>query len=257
MPLALVTGASSGIGAAFARALARRGYDLCLVARRADRLEALAAELKGVVAQPVVADLAHPSGVEDAIRGFDRLGRELDLLVNNAGVGSYGAFHALPLDRELAMVDLNVRALTMLTGHFLPGMVSRGRGGIIQIASTTSFQPVPYMAAYGASKAYVLHFSEAIARELQGTGVRVIAVCPGHTPTEFQKTSGVDRRPARTSSQDAASVVEEALRAFERGDSPVVVTGWPNRVTTLAPRVLPRRVLSWAVGRAFRPRGQG
>lgn len=230
---------------------------MCLVARRADRLESLAQQLgaRGAVAHRVVADLATDQGVEEAIRGFDSMGRDLDLLVNNAGVGSYGAFHALPLERELAMIDLNVRAVTKLTGHFLPGMVSRGRGAILQVASTTSFQPVPFMATYAATKAFVLHFSEAVAREVQGTGVRIVAVCPGHTPTEFQKISGVDRRPTRTSSQDAGAVVEEALRALDGTNSPVVVTGWPNRLTTQASRVMPRRALSWALGRAFRPRG--
>lgn len=220
-------------------------------------MKSLSEELQGrhgCEVQVVRADLSTPRGVDDAIVGFDRIGRELDLLVNNAGIGTYGAFHSLPLERELEMIDLNVRALVALTGHFLPGMVSRARGGIIQVASTTSFQPVPYMATYGASKAFVLHFAEAVARETMGTGVRVLAVCPGHTPTEFQKKSGADRRPARTTSQTVEGVVLEALQAFEQTDAHVVVTGWPNRMLTQLRRVLPRRALSWAVGRGFKPR---
>jgi hypothetical protein len=255
---ALVTGASSGIGEQFARALADRGWDLLLVARSEAKLRALAEELRrahGCEVQVLAADLARPGGVELAVNGFDKWGRELDLLVNNAGVGTYGPFHALPLQRELEMIDLNVRALVALTGHFLPAMLSRGRGGIIQLASTTSFQPVPYMATYAATKGFVLYFGEAIAREVKGTGVRVLTVCPGHTPTGFQRTSGVDRRPARTSSQTAQQVVQEALEAWEGGGGPVKVTGWPNRVTTQAPRFVPRKVLSWAIGRAFKPRG--
>jgi short-subunit dehydrogenase len=193
--------------------------------------------------------------VRDVVSGVDRIGRSVDLLINNAGIGSYGAFHTLAVERELEMVDLNVRALVWLTGHFLPKMVSRGAGGIVQVASTTSFQPVPYMAVYGATKAFVLHFTEAIARETAGTGVRVLAVCPGHTPTEFQAKSGVDKRPTRTTSQDAASVVREALDSFETTEAHVVVTGWPNRIVTQASRIMPRQALSWVLGRGFKPRG--
>jgi len=256
--LAVVTGASSGIGEAFARALAARGFDLMIVARRLERLEQLAQHLRsahGIEVHAVRADLATVNGVDDTIGAAMRVARPVELLVNNAGIGSYGAFAELPVERELEMVDLNVRALVALTGHFLPQMISRGRGGILQVASTTSFQPVPYMATYGASKAFVLHFSEAIAREVQGTGVRVIAVCPGHTPTEFQKLSGVDRRPTRTTLQPADEVVAEALLAYESGRH-IAITGWPNRVVTKFARVLPRRTMTWVLGQGFRPRRQ-
>ena len=255
--LALITGASSGIGATFARELAGRGYDLVLAARRADRLSSLSAELSsrhGVACSWVQVDLSRPDGAADLVSRTDQLGSPVDMLINNAGFGSYGHFSSLPLERELEMmIDLNVRALVSLTGRFLPRMVERGRGQIIQIASTTSFQPVPFMATYGASKAFVLHFGEAIAREVQATGVRVLTVCPGHTPTEFQENSGVQQRPMRTSKQSADDVVREALHALERGDH-VIVTGWPNRITTRLPRLVPRRVLTWAVGRGFQPR---
>lgn len=254
--LAVVTGASSGIGEAFARALAQRDYDLVLCARRRERLEALAEALRdsnGVEVHVVPADLANPAGVDDLLQAIERLGTAVDLLVNNAGFGSYGAFHDLPLGRELAMVDLNVRALVALTGSLLPGMIARGKGTILQVASTTSFQPVPYMAVYGATKSFVLSFSEAVAQECAGTGVRVISVCPGHTPTEFQQVSGAHARPTRTASQTAEDVVREALAALDRPRGPVVVTGWPNRVTTQIPRFVPRRWLGWAIERAFRP----
>ncbi|MCU0690457.1 MAG: SDR family oxidoreductase [Polyangiaceae bacterium] len=256
-PLALVTGGSSGIGEAFARALAARKHHLMLAARRRDRLASLAADLRaahGVDVHVVGADLARPTGVDDLRNAVEALRTPVDLLVNNAGVGSYGHFARLPLEHELAMVDLNVRAVVAMTGAILPGMLARGKGTILQIASTTSFQPVPYMAVYGATKAFVLAFAEAVAAEIAGSGVRVIAVCPGHTPTEFQERSGVDQRPTRTSSQSAQDVVREALQHLDRGGGPVLVTGRPNRITTQLPRVLPRRLLSSAIERAFRPK---
>jgi hypothetical protein len=255
--LAVVTGASSGIGEVFARALATRGFDLVLCARRKDRLDRLATELHeahAVTCHLAVADLAQPSGVDSVLALVESLSRPVSMLVNNAGFGSYGPFHGLPLDREVAMVDLNVRAVVALTGALLPDMIARKEGAIVQIASTTSFQPVPYMAVYGATKAFVLSFSEAIAQECQGTGVHVLTVCPGHTPTEFQVVSGVHARPARTTSQTAEEVVREALDALDRRRETLLVTGWPNRVTTQLPRLVPRRWLGRAIERAFRPR---
>jgi uncharacterized protein len=254
--LAVVTGASSGIGEVFARALAKRGCDLVVSARRRERLQALAEDLRArhnVAVHMAPADLANPLGVDDLLGVVESLACPVDLLVNNAGFGSYGPFHRLPLERELAMVDLNVRALVALTGALLPGMLDRGQGAIVQIASTTSFQPVPYMAVYAATKAFVLNFSEAVAHECKGTGVQVLTVCPGHTPTEFQQVSGVHQRPTRTSSQSAQDVVGEALDALDRKRETVVVTGWPNRITTQFPRLVPRRLLGWAIERAFRP----
>jgi len=254
--LALVTGASSGIGEAFAHALAARGFDLILVARRLDRLASLGQRLHqshGIEVKAVQADLATPKGVEDTLRAVESSERPLDLLINNAGVGSYGAFSDLEESRELQMVDLNVRAIVALTHHFLPRMIARGKGDIVQVSSTTAFQPVPYMATYGATKAVGLHFSEAIAREVQGTGVRVLAVCPGHTPTEFQEVSGSARRSVRTTKQPAEQVVQEALEALQQGRH-VVITGRPNRALAQVSRVLPRRSMTWVIGRGFKPR---
>lgn len=255
--LAVVTGASSGIGEAFCCALAQRGYDLAICARRKDRLLMLAQSLhetQGIVCHPFVADLAQPARVDTLLADVESLSRPVDLLINNAGFGSYGAFHRLPIEREVAMIDLNVRALVALTGAMLPTMLARGQGAIIQIASTTSFQPVPYMAVYAATKAFVLSFSEAIAQECRQTGVRVLTICPGHTPTEFQLVSGVNERPVRTASQTAKDVVREALTALERGRDTLVVTGLPNRITTQAPRLIPRRWMGRMIERAFRPR---
>jgi hypothetical protein len=229
---------------------------LVVTARRRDRLERLAAELRqahGVAVEICLADLSKPEGVDELTASVERAGLEVELLVNNAGFGSYGAFHELDLGRELAMIDLNVRALVALTGWALPAMCQRGRGAIVHVASTTSFQPVPYMAVYGASKAFVLSFSEAVAHECRGKGVRVLAVCPGHTPTEFQQVSGAHRRPARTSAQSPAEVVLEALRALEQAHDDVVVTGLPNKLTTQLPRLLPRGLLARVIERAFRP----
>ncbi len=255
--LAVVTGASSGIGEQFARVLAARGYDLVVCARRRERLEALARELRVACRtqlHTLAADLSNPVGVDDLIAAVEKLDRPIDLLINNAGFGSYGAFDRLPIEREVKMVDLNVRALVALTGAFLPGMIKRKSGAIIQVASTTSFQPVPYMAVYGATKAFVLSFSEAVAAECAGTGVQVLSVCPGHTPTEFQQISGVNNRPSRTISQRVEDVVHEALRALDTPKANVVVTGWPNRITSQLPRLVPRRLVRWAIERAFRPR---
>ena len=257
-PVALVSGASSGIGEAYARALAAAGYDLVLTARRRERLSELAATLRarhGRSVEVVIADLSTPSGVDVLTSAVEALGLEISLLVNNAGFGSYGPFVDQELGRELAMIDLNARALVALTGHYLPLMLKRGAGAILHVASTTAYQPVPYMAVYGASKAFVLHFSEAISRENATSGVRILAVCPGHTPTEFQERSGAHRRPVRTSAQSAADVVAESLRALDRGWGDAIVTGAPNKLTTQAARVLPRRLLAWALERAFRPRG--
>jgi short-subunit dehydrogenase len=256
-PCALVSGASSGIGESFVRALGARDHDIVAVARRRDRLESIARQVRQryrVNVHVIALDLSTSAGIEDLTGALDSMGLVPDVLVNNAGFGSYGPFAQLSLERELRMIDVNVRALVALTGHFLPRMIDRGSGAILQIASTTAFQPVPYMAVYGATKAFVLSFSEAVARECDGSNVRVLAVCPGHTPTEFQAISGVDQRPTRTSAQSADDVVREALAALDRGRSHVVVTGAPNRLTTQIPRVLPRRVMSWIVERAFRPR---
>ena len=254
-PRALVTGASSGIGEAFARALAARGRRLVLVARRADRLAGLARELGGdaaVLAIPL--DLARPGAEDELAAKVSAAGIDVDLLVNNAGVGHTGHFREQPPDRLLAMVDLNVRAVLALTRRFLPAMVERREGAIVNVVSMSAFQPVPYLATYAATKAFVLSLTEALAVELEGTGVKVQALCPGNIPTEFQQVAGTARVAfTRTPSMPAAAVAEASLRALERGQV-VVLPGMRDRLTLGLQRFAPRRMVLRVAGGLFRPR---
>jgi short-subunit dehydrogenase len=252
---ALVTGASSGIGEAFARALARRGTPLVLVARRAERLTRLAQELGGPARAEVVAlDLSRPEAGAALEAELARRGVEVDLLVNNAGVGLTGRFHELPLDRLLAMVDLNARAVVELTRRFLPGMIARRTGGVINVASTAAFQPVPFFAVYAASKAFVLSFTEALAGELKGAGVVVQALCPGLTGSEFQKVAGTDRVAFdRTPAMTAEEVAERSLAALAKRRLRVI-PGWRDRLLLRAQSLVPRAVARRVAGELFRPR---
>jgi short-subunit dehydrogenase len=240
----LVTGASSGIGAEFARELARRGYDLVLVARRAERLEQLAQELGGK-AHVVPCDLANAAGELPA--RVAELGVEVDLLVNNAGFGTAGRFLEQDPEREAEEVRLNCEAIVRLTHAFLPGMVERKRGGVITVASTAGMQPLPYEAVYSASKAFALTFSDALSEELRGSGVRILAVNPGPVPTEWQEVAGY-KDPTEVPVPGAIPperVVKESLRAFDKGKRSVI----PGRVIRLfllsskfSPRALQLRV---------------
>jgi uncharacterized protein len=251
----VVTGASSGIGLAFARALAHRGERLVLVARREDRLRALAEELGGPDRALVVPlDLARPEAGQALEEELQRRGVQVDLLVNNAGVGHTGPFHETPLERTLGIIDLNVRASVELTRRFLPPMVARGRGRIVNVVSTSAFQPVPWLNVYAASKAFLLSFTEALATELRGTGVAVQALCPGLTDSEFHQVSGTDKVAfTRTPSMPAEQVVERSLRALERGTLRVV-PGWRNRLLTASQKLLPRTLVRRVAGELFRPR---
>jgi len=243
---ALVTGASGGIGEAFARQLAALGKNLILVARSEQKLEALASDLAaqhGVQTHVIAADLARHEAARTVFDETERLGLEVDLLINNAGFGKSGAFAELPYEIQADMVRLNVNTLMEMTRFYLPAMCRRGRGGVINLGSTASFQPVPTMAVYGATKAFVLSFSEAIAAEVDRDGVRVMALCPGGTATGFQETSGVweDRRASLPTPDE---VVAHALRAYERGQWSFV-HGFINRATAfLSSRLLPRRFVA-------------
>jgi uncharacterized protein len=252
---ALVTGASSGIGEAFARALRARGRRVVLVARRAERLEKLADEIGGadaVLAVPL--DLTAPLAGERLQQELQKRGLEVDLLVNNAGVGHTGPFLQEPPARIEAMLDLNVRAVVDLTRRFVPAMVARGGGGVINVVSTSAFQPVPYLAVYGASKAFLLSFTEALATELHGTGVRVQALCPGLTESEFHATAGTDKVLfRRTATMTAEAVAEQSLRALPKG-SLRVVPGWQNRLVAGTQRFLPRGLVRAVAAQLFRPR---
>lgn len=255
---ALVSGASSGIGAAFCRHLRARGEKLILVARRADRLKTLSDELGGeAVASPISVDLADPDGAarlaaEVATRGF-----AIDLLVNNAGAGHTGPFYAEPLDRILGMIDLNVRSLVELTRRLLPGMLERRRGAIINVASNAAFQPVPFLTVYAATKSFVLSFTEGLATELHGTGVRVQALCPGLTSTEFLSVAGthgqglkVDRMPQMT----ADDVVTYSLKSLDRGRLRAI-PGFANRLMARVERFVPDSLVRAVSASLYRPKG--
>ncbi|MFN8571062.1 MAG: SDR family oxidoreductase [Gemmatimonadaceae bacterium] len=242
--LAIITGASSGIGTDLAEHLAKAGYDLVLVARRQERLSELATKLTavyGVHCQPLVADLAQVAECDRLLEQLQPDQARVAILVNNAGFGSHGYFHEVPLERDLEMIDVNCRALTHLIKGVLPWMLAQKRGRILNVASVAAFQPGPLMAVYYASKAYVLSLSEALSNECQGTGVTVTASCPGPTVTEFTRAAGIAPH-ARTSgappmsSADVARLSFEAMMAGKR----VVVTGLRNRLVVLASRLLPR-----------------
>jgi short-subunit dehydrogenase len=250
---ALVTGASSGIGAEFAGQLAAAGVNLVLVARRADRLEALRGRLlerhPGLRVDVMPADLAAAGATADLAAQLREAGLHIDVLVNSVGVGFHRPFADEPADEVAAEIRLNCGALVDLTARFLPGMRNARRGVVINLASTAAFQPVPTMAVYAATKAFVLSFTEALWWESRGSGVRVLALCPGATQTEF-----FDRSSAAFMTRDrqsAAQVVAAALAAVD-GASPTVVPGEMNRLRTMGYRMIPRSVMPRLAERTVR-----
>ncbi len=251
---ALVTGASSGIGEAFARALAARGAHLVLSARSVEKLEALAAELSarhGIRATAVPADLSRAGAGPELAREIERRGLVVDVLVNNAGFGTYGQFETLSPERERDEVQLNVAAVVDLCHAFFPGMVSRGHGAIVNVSSTAAFQPTPFMAVYGATKAFVLSFSEALWLEGREHGISVLALCPGPTETRFSevaKTEGILGKRERPE-----VVVERALHALARGRS-TIVSGLSNALLAQSVRFSPRSMVARLAGSMMRPR---
>lgn len=246
----LVTGASSGIGEELARLFAADGSDLVLVARRRERLEALAAELEkrhGVAVGVEAVDLSRPERLAELCRRLDQQGVEVDVLVNNAGFGARGTVAELPEERQLEMVRLNIEALTALTRALLPGMLARRRGGILNVGSVAGFQPGPFMAVYYASKAYVLSFSEALAEELRGSGVGVTVLAPGPTVTGFQEAAGLEGSLLfELLPMAAAPVARAGHRGFRRGKV-LVVPGLGNRLLAFSHRLFPRRLVRWVV----------
>ena len=255
---ALVTGASSGIGTVFAQALAARGANVVLVARREDRLQVLARQLAadhGIRAAVIPADLGGPGAACAVHRRACDLGLEPDILVNNAGFATYGHFESVSLERQLEEISLNCKAVVALTHAALPGMLQRRAGAIINVASTAALQPIPHMAIYGATKAFALSFSEALWAENRRRGVRVMAVCPGATDTAFFDVVGA-REAAVGSKMPAGAVVEASLRALDRGRSHVV-TGRANRLLSMLPRLIPREAAARLVESMLKPRTTG
>ena len=245
-PTALVTGAAGGIGAAIARELATRGHDLVLVARSEPALRALSNELTsgGGEVTVLAADLARQNAGKDLAGELDRRGRTVDVLVNNAGFADFDKFVDADLDKLVQMIQLNITTLTELTHELLPPMITRGRGRVLNVASTAAFMPGPLMATYYATKAYVLSLSEALSEELRHTGVTLTALCPGPTETGFQVRAAMEesRLVKGRKIMDAATVAHHGVDAMLAG-KPVVIPGLKNKVQATAPKLTPRRLM--------------
>lgn len=254
---ALVTGASAGLGTHFARALAAEGHDLILTARRADRLEALAAEIRaanGVKVEVIAADLAQPGGADALMAEVARRGLAVNILVNNAGFGLAGSFAEQGRDQLGRMIELNCRALVELSHAVLPGMLQMRAGGILNVASTAAFQPGPWMAVYYASKAFVLSFSEALHEEVRRKGVHVAAICPGPTETEFFDAAAMgDDILLKRFAAPPGKVVRDGLKAL-KANRAVKVSGLLNAVMAGSIRFTPRAVIRRVVASVQRGR---
>lgn len=255
----LVTGASSGIGAEVARELSSRGHGVTLVARREDRLLELAEELgaaHGVRTDVIGCDLADPSARDRLAAEVEERGLAVEVLVNNAGFGSGGDFHELERVREVSMVRTNVEAVVDLCGRYIPAMVARGRGAVLNVASVAAFQPIPRQATYSGSKAFVLTFTESIHSDLKGTGVTATALCPGPVRTEFTQSPGFERADSAPAFlwMTAEETARAGVRGMERGQR-VVLPGVTNQVSAAAGRFTPRG--PWlALARRFYPVGK-
>lgn len=248
----LVTGASSGIGLELAKCFAAEKSSLVLVARNAAALEKLAAELRsrhGIEVHIIIADLTLPESPQKILNELKGRGVAVDVLVNNAGFGLHGSFVELPLNRQLEIIHVNITALVALTGLFLPGMVERRRGGILNVGSVAGFLPGPHMAIYYATKAFVQSFSEALYEELRGTGVSVTNLCPGPTETNFSQVArGYRTREAQAAKMSAAEVAVAGHRAF-RNQRCVKVPGVTNKMLVGLINILPRAIIRKGVGK--------
>ena len=250
----LITGASSGIGATFARTLAAQGAHLILVARSQDKLRGLAMSLASqydIHAEVLTTDLLCPEAGKELFAATQQRGLAVDLLINNAGFGTYGPFDRLDAEREQQEIRLNVAAVVDLTHRFLSVMLARGSGAIINVASTAAFQPTPYMAVYGASKAFLLSFSEALWAEYRSKGIRVLALCPGPTRTNFFNVVGTEDA-GLGAVETPEKVVQVALRALERG-RPSVISGRQNTLQANSVRFVPRALVARMGERLMRP----
>lgn len=241
---ALITGSSGGIGEEFALQLAGRGVNLVLVARRADKLAELRQRLldlhPGLRVEVVAADLSLPGSAADLVSKVAALGRTVDILINNAGVGLHGDFVGQNAEANAAQIQLNCVTLVELTALYLPAMTKAGRGVVLNVASTAAFQPTPGMAVYGATKAFVLSFTEALWQESRGSGVRILALCPGATETEFFSRTGEEF--LTSGRQTSKQVVDTALAALNKS-TPTVISGLKNALLATGYRYTPRRVM--------------
>src|SRR5215470_2508589 len=250
---ALVTGASAGIGVALAEELAMGGTNLVLTARRKDRLDALAHRLATtykIQTRVYPADLADAAAPESIFAFTHEQGIEVDLLINNAGFGKYGEFRSVPKERLLDMVQVNCAAVVHLTYLFVQGMVARHRGDILILASTASFQAVPYISTYAATKAFDLLFAEGLAEELKPYGIRVCALCPGSTESEFRQVANQDKFIHRA--ETAQKVAQTGLKALAAGKS-YVISGLGNYLGAHGERLVPRRFVTRTAARMFKP----
>ncbi len=258
MKTALVTGASSGIGATFARELAKKNYNLVLVARSHDKLEQLAVELSSqhqIQTEVILQDLTETSAGQQVFDSVQAKGIIVDLLINNAGFGDYGTFSDRPLSKQMAMVQLNIAAVVELTGLFLPSMQQRRNGAIINVSSIAGFQPIPYMSVYAASKAFVLNFSEALWAENKDSGVNILVSCPGPTESKFYDRADFPENATGLNGMTMASaekVVKETLQALDKKQSTVVAGGFANQIIVNLPRLVPRDLLVNVVGKQFK-----
>jgi len=250
-PTALITGASVGIGYELAKVFARSGYDLVLVARDQEKLKQVALECNGLGARSriVPKDLSVPGAPQEIFDELAKDGVQVDVLVNNAGFGTHGPFAQIDCDADLRLLQVNIVALTHLTKLFLRDMLGRRHGKILNVASMAAFQPGPLMATYYASKAYVLHFSEAVAQEVAGYGIVVTALCPGPVKTEFFKRAGIEgSRLFHGGAMDAAAVALAGYHGL-MGGRRLVIPGASNKLLRLASRLAPRRLTIWSAAK--------
>jgi short-subunit dehydrogenase len=253
---ALITGASTGIGECFARALADRGHDLVLTARSEGKLRQLAAELvrgHSIKVEVIAADLSIRDAAPQLAAILKQRNLSINLLVNNAAFGARGEFWKLPIDRQMAMVRLNINSLAELSYLLLPAMIEAGDGAIINVSSTASFQPMAYTATYAATKAFVTSFSMGLAEEVRPHGIRVVTLCPGGTRTNFFEAGNYGVRNIPGGLQDPNEVVDDALKALESGGG-LVVPRLLNKLGVFVQRVAPRELVARLAAKAFRPR---
>jgi uncharacterized protein len=260
-PTALITGASSGIGEALAECFAKAGYNLVLVARSADKLKALGMQLAfehGIKTWVAPADLSQQGAAQKLAAAMKRAKRPIDVLVNNAGILNHGAFVDMPAQYHHAMIDLNITGLTTMIAHFAPGMVARGQGRILNVASIAAFQPIPSLATYAATKAYVLSLTESLSEEFKGTGVSITALCPGITATNMLSSAKAESSQLANLPKfligDAKAVAQEGFDACMRGDA-IKVPGAINQATIIASRATPKWLLRKVSGAMVRSMG--